>query len=113
MIGMLMGLGLSERASKIGLMVGGALLILAAFYMSLHAYGSARYKAGRADADAAWQKASDKAIAKAQNEGGKAAAKAASQQADFAAKQDDERKRIENAQNSGASPFDVLFGNGS
>lgn len=91
----------------------GAILLLVAFYAALHAYGNSRYKAGKADADAAWQAASDKLIQKAQDAGTKADKAAAVRQADFAAKQEDERKRIEQAQQTGASPFDVLFGNAS
>lgn len=93
--------------------VAGAALVLVAFYIALNAYGNARYNAGKKDADAAWQAASDKLIQKAANAGTKASEAAAARQADFAAKQEDERKRIDAAQQQGASPFDVLFGNGS
>lgn len=113
MIEWLMGFGLSRKAA-IGLLgFAGVLLILAAFAISLKAYGNARYKAGKADADAAWIAASDKLIQKAQNAGDKASKAQAARAADFAAKQETERKAIENAQAEGSSPFDVLFGNGS
>lgn len=88
----------------------GALLLLAAIYMLLDAYGDSRYDKGKADADAAWQAASDKLIAKAQEAATKADKAAAARQADFAAKQEDEKERIEAAVAEGGSPLDVLFG---
>jgi len=111
MIAWLMGLGLSQRAAKLLVIVGGTLLVLAAFYIALTAYGHARYKQGKADADAAWIAASNKLIQQAQSSASKADKAAAARQADFAAKQEDERKRIDAAQKQGDSPLDVLFGN--
>jgi hypothetical protein len=87
----------------------GGVLLLVAFYLALNAYGNSRYKAGKADADAAWIAASDKLIQKAQSAGTKADKAAAARQADFAAKQEDEKERIDAAQAKGSSPFDVLF----
>ena len=94
--------------------IGGAVLIgIIAFYLVLNAYGNSRYKAGKADADAAWVAASNKLIAQAQNSADKADKKQAAQAADFAAKQEAEKEKIANAQANGTSPFDVMFGNGS
>ncbi len=90
--------------------IGGAVLLFV-FYLALDAYGDSRYDAGKKDEAAAWQKASDKLVAKAQNAATKADKVAAANAADFAAKQEDERKRIDAAQQSGGSPLDVLFGN--
>lgn len=89
--------------------IGGALLLLA-FYWALDSYGDARYDKGKADADAAWQAASDKLIAKSQNAAGKADKAAAAREADFAAKVETEKERIDAAKAEGSSPFDVLFG---
>lgn len=111
-MGWLIGLGLSPRAAKVVAIFVGFLLIFAAFYLLLHAYGNERYKAGKADADKAWIAASDKLIQKSQNAGTKASTAAAARQADFAAKVEDEKERIDAANAEGSSPFDVLF-NGS
>lgn len=91
----------------------GAVLLLAAFYFALHAYGNARYDAGKKDADAAWIEASNKLIAKSQAAGTKADKAAAVRQADFAAKQEDEKEKIDAAVDEGSSPLDVLFGTDS
>jgi hypothetical protein len=88
----------------------GAIMLMAAFYFALHAYGKARYDAGKAAADAAWIEASNKLIAKSQAAGTKADKAAAARQADFAAKQEDEKEKIDAAVAEGSSPFDVLFG---
>lgn len=91
----------------------GAVLLLVAFYFMLDSYGDARYDKGKADADAAWQAASDKLIAKSQAAGTKADKAAAARQADFVAKQEDEKEKIEEAIEQGESPLDVLFGSES
>lgn len=92
----------------------GAVLLLVVFYIALDAYGDARYDKGKADADAAWIEAGNRLIAKSQKAGTKADKAAAAREADFAAKQEHEKERIDEAVAEGDSPFDVLFGaNGS
>lgn len=93
-------------------LIGGALLLLA-FYLALDAYGDRRYDAGKKDADAAWIEAGNKLVAKAQNSASKADRAAAARAEDFTAKQEEEKERIEHAKETGASPFDVLFGSGN
>lgn len=88
----------------------GTVLLAVAFYLTLNAYGNSRYKSGKADADAAWQAASDKLIDQAAASGKKADTAAAAREADFAARVEDERERIEDATANGQSAFDVLFG---
>lgn len=88
----------------------GAVLLVLAFYIALDRYGDARYDAGKQDADAAWQEASDKLIEDAARAGTKADKAAAGRAADFAAKQEDERERIDRAVEHGTSPLDELFG---
>lgn len=88
----------------------GAAVVLVAFYMALNAYGNSRYKAGKADADAAWIEASNKLIDKAAASGKKADTAAAARQADFVAKVEDEKERMDAAVKEGSSPMDVLFG---
>lgn len=113
MIGMLVGWGLSPKVAKIIAYVAIPLLILAAFYMLLDAYGDSRFDAGKAKADAAWQKASDDLLKKAANAKTEADKKAAARQADYAAQVEDEKERIDAATKDGSSPMDVLFGPGS
>jgi hypothetical protein len=113
MIGMLVGWGMSEKAAKIVAYVAIPLLILAAFYIALDAYGDSRYDAGKAQADAEWKAASDKLVQKAQDAGTKADKAAAGRAADYAAKVEDEKERIDAAKEDGSSPMDVLFGAGS
>jgi hypothetical protein len=93
-----------------GIYALGALLLIAAFLAERTAYGNRRFNAGEAHADEAWKKASDKLITKAANAGTKADTKAAARQADFAAKQEDEKEKIDAAVQHGSSPLDVLFG---
>lgn len=86
-----------------------AILLVAAFLAERHAYGNRRFNAGEAHADAQWKKASDKLIQKSANAGTKADKAAAVRQADFAAKQEDEKARIDAAVEHRASPLDELF----
>lgn len=88
----------------------GAVLLIVAFYLALDAYGDSRYREGKRAADAAWQAASDKLIEDAAKAGAKADKKAAARAADFAAKQEQEKERIDHAVEQGSSPFDVVFG---
>ena len=88
--------------------LGGALGVLL-LILALHAYGNSRYKAGKADADAAWIAASNKLVEKAQNSETKAGQAQAARAADFAAQQEAEKKAIEAAQQNGTSPFDAIF----
>lgn len=88
----------------------GAVVLVLAFYFALDAYGDSRYDAGKKDADAAWQAASDKLIQKSQDAGTKADKAAAARDADFAAKQEAEKEKIDAVLEEGGSPLDVLFG---
>lgn len=92
--------------------IGGVLVALA-LVLALHSYGNSRYKAGKADADAAWVAASNKLIDKAQKATVEGDTKAAARAADFAARQEAEKAKIDAAQKNGDSPFDVMFGNAS
>lgn len=113
MIGWLVGMGLSDRAAKLLLIVGGVLLLILAFYLALDAYGDSRYREGKKDADAAWIEASNRLVDKAHKSASKADVAAAARVEDFTAKQEDEKRKIEHAQAEGSSPFDALFGNGA
>jgi hypothetical protein len=89
----------------------GGVVLLVAFYLVLDAYGDSRFKAGKSKADMEWQQASDKVIAEAQNNAAAADKTQAVQAAEFALKVNDEKERINGAQQNGTSPFDVMFGN--
>lgn len=86
--------------------IAAALAILLAVW-AIHRDG---YKDGKRDADAAWQEASDKLIEDAARAGTKADKQAAARAADFAAKQEDEKQRIDAAVADGSSPLDAIFG---
>lgn len=88
-----------------------ALLLVVAFLAERHAYGNRRFHAGEDKADKAWQAASDKLIQDAAKAGAKADKNAAGRAADFAAKQEDEKEKIDEAVAHGSSPLDAIFGN--
>lgn len=110
MITLLMKLGLSSRVASLIAYVAVPLLILGAFYLALDAYGDSRYREGEAHADEAWKDASDKLVEDAARAGAKADKNAAGRAADFAAKQEDEKERIDAAIEHGTSPLDAIFG---
>jgi hypothetical protein len=88
----------------------GGFLLLLALYIALDQYGDRRFSEGKAQADREWQAASDKLIQDAQRAGSKADKAAAGRAADYAAKVEDEKREIAEAQATGGSPLDVLFG---
>lgn len=87
-----------------------AILLVVAFLAERTTYGNRRFHAGEDKADKAWQEASDKLIEDAKKAGAKADTKAAARAADFAAKQEDEKERIDAAVKDGSSPLDAIFG---
>lgn len=89
----------------------GALLLIGAILGGVWAIHRDGYKDGKRDADKAWQAASDKLIEDAAKAGAKADKKAAARAADFAAKQEDEKEKIDAAVQNGSSPLDAIFGN--
>lgn len=93
-----------------GIYALGAILLLAALAGGVWAIHRDGYKDGKRDTDAAWQAASDKLVQDAAKAGTKADKKAAARAADFAAKQEDEKQRIDAAVKDGSSPFDAIFG---
>lgn len=109
MIEMLVGLGLSKRIAQLIAYVAIPLLILAAFYFTLDAYGDSRYREGKKDTEKAYTDASNKLINQAANSRSKADRKAAAELADFAAKQETEKEKLDAAVADGSSPFDVMF----
>lgn len=109
MIALLLKLGLSERIAKAVAYIGIPLLILGMFYLALDAYGDSRYQAGRTDEEAAWKAAQDKLLQDAANAADEADSDAVGRALDHAAKVEEEKERISEAQASGVSPFDVLF----
>lgn len=88
----------------------GGLLAFLALYLIIDAYGDRRFRDGVEQTDAKWKKASDILIAKAQAGATEADRKAAARAADHAAKVEEERKRLGQAEAEGTSPLDILFG---
>lgn len=85
-------------------------LLFVAWRVERDRYGDKREREGVEETDAKWKAASDKLIADAQAAGTKADKAAAARAADYAAKVEDERERIADAQAEGRSPFDEMFG---
>lgn len=111
MIGLLMGFGLGKRAAQVVGYVVVPLLLLAAFYLLLDAYGDSRYRAGEQSADARWEAAGRKLERQAAQSAGRAGAASAARVLDFNAKVAEEKERLDAAAVDGSSPLDVLFGN--
>jgi hypothetical protein len=112
MIGLLMGLGLGKRAAQLVAYVGLPLLLLAVFYLALDAYGDARYRAGKDDADAAWIAAGKKLEEQSDQAAAAADAGAAERAAEFSARLEQEKEAIDAAVADGGDPIDVLFPGG-
>lgn len=109
MISLLLKLGLSDKVAKLVAYVGIPLLILAAFYMALDAYGDARFDAGKDQADRAWQAAADLVEADSQDAAEAANVPADQRAADWAARVEEEKALIDAKIHEGGDPFDVLF----
>lgn len=110
MIALLLKLGLSEKAAKIFAYFLLPVLILAAFYIALNAYGDARFDAGKAQADREWQAAADLVEAKSQGAADAADVPADQRAADWAARVEQEKALLNETISDGGDPFDVLFG---
>lgn len=109
MISFLTGLGLSTRVAKLLAYVALPLLILAAFYIALDAYGDSRFREGRAVENAAWKEAQDRLLAKAAEATGTANREDLARQLEHAAAVEQEKEKVDEAIADGTSPFDVLF----
>lgn len=109
MIGLLTGLGLSEKVAKLVAYIGVPLLILAAFYLALDAYGDSREREGKASADAAWQAAADLVEEQSREAADAADIPADQRAADWAARVEQEKAAIDAQISDGGDPFDVLF----
>jgi hypothetical protein len=109
MIATLMGWGLTSRAAKLIAYVAIPLLVVLIIWMSINAYGNARFDAGEKAADAKWEEASRKLQEKNLKAQGVADEKAEARAEEYVARAADEKERIDNAVQNGTSPFDVLF----
>jgi hypothetical protein len=87
----------------------GAVVLLAAFYFTLDAYGDSRAREAAAKQDAIWQKAHDRLIQKDAEAKTKADKAAAARAADYAVKVEDEKEKIDATVAKGGDHFDVLF----
>lgn len=108
MIALFMSWGLSRAWSWVAA-IGLPILLVVAVLLALDAWGDSRYRAGKAAEHAAWVAASDKLLKDAAAAGANADKAALGRAVDFAAKQEEERNRIDAAIEAGASPVDVLF----
>lgn len=111
MIGLLVGLGLSEKAAKALAWVVLPVVLLVGFYLLLDAYGDSRFHAGEQAADARWTEAGRKLEAQAAASASTASAASVARVMDYNAKVADEKEKLDAAAVDGSSPLDVLFGN--
>jgi hypothetical protein len=109
MMALLTSWGLSRRAAKLVGYIALPLLILALLWGALTWYGKARYNAGRADEEQAWQEASDRLKAKAIHAAGSADEAAAVLEHQHTAEVALEKEKLDAAAASGDSAFNVLF----
>ena len=89
--------------------IGAALLALL-FYLWLDAYGDRRYNEGVTATDARWHEASERLKAEAANSATHADDNAANRLVEYEQQASDERNRLNEAEQNGSSPLDVLFG---
>lgn len=89
--------------------IGGVLLALA-IYLAVNAFGNSRYDEGVAATDAKWEEASARLKAQAEQSATRADDAAAVRLEEFETQVEDERKALDEAQRTGSSPLDVLFG---
>ncbi len=110
MIALLTGWGLGRTAAKLLAYVGLPLLAILVFYLALDAYGDARYDAGVVETDTKWEEASNKLVDEAAVAADSADAIAEIRAADYAVAVATEKEKLDEAQQTGSSPLDVLFG---
>lgn len=109
MIATLVGFGLPNWAAKAVAYVALPLLALFLVWLAIDSYGDSRYREGERDTDAKWIEAGNKLIEQERKAAAKADENAAGRAADFAAKQEDEKEKIDEAVAEGRSAFDALF----
>ena len=112
MIALLMSWGLSRAWSWVAA-IGVPVLIVIGLFLALDAWGDSRFRSGEAFEKAKWVAASDKLLADAARAHSEADKNAAAAALDFAAKQQEERDRIDAALSNGSSPIDALFPTGN
>ena len=105
----LLKLGLGQRLAKIlgpALVVG---LIALALYLLVNKVLDDAYDRGVADTDAAWNEASEELLDKAGDAADRADDRADDRLRNFTNQLVLEKERVEDAQENGSSPLDVLF----
>jgi hypothetical protein len=108
MIALLVNWGFSRMWAWIAA-IGVPILIIVGLYLAVDAWGDSRYRSGKADEKATWIAASDKLLRDAAGAATAADKISAAAAVDFAARQEDERNRIDAAIANGTSPVDALF----
>ena len=87
----------------------GAVVLLAAFYFTLDAYGDSKYQQGKNKADQEWKLAEQREIDRVAKAGKKADIMEANRLADHAEKVASEKEKIDAAVKEGTDPLDALF----
>lgn len=114
MISSLIRFGFS-RAGAWAIVIIATLLLLVGGVLAVDAWGDSRFRAGEQLEKDKWEAASNKLLAEANEARTEAEKNAAAAALDFAARQQIERDRINDAIENGSSPVDALFpaaGNG-
>lgn len=88
-----------------------ALLLILAFWLALHFYGTHRYDEGVTAERGKWEAAAAELKADAGNAASNADANAAKSTADQIVKQAHDQEAVNQAEAEGKSPLDALFGN--
>lgn len=110
MIGLLMGLGLGKRVAQLVAYVALPLLIAFLLWRALDSYGDGRYQAGVDETDAKWEEAGRRLREQAARSASRADDAAASRLETHVQQVEEEKERLDEAQRTGGSPLDVLFG---
>lgn len=93
-------------------LVWAALAVIVALFIwwRVHAFGVRQFRAGENQADAHWVEAGNRLQAEAANSATRADDAAANRLEQFRNQVDDERQALDEANRTGTSPLDVLFG---
>lgn len=108
--GFLIKRGMSSTLARALVWAGIAVLVGLFLWWRIHAYGVARYDAGVNATDAKWVEAGNRLEAAAANSATRADDAAANRLEEFHNQVEDERQALDEANRTGTSPLDVLFG---
>lgn len=109
LVAWLIARGLNGTLAKLLVYVGIPLLIALGIYLWINAYGDRRFQEGVTATDAKWEEASDRLREDAANSATRADDAAANRLEEYEDQVSEERNRLDEAEQNGSSPLDVLF----